>query len=218
MNKYQLSNEDLRAHLKEQISFLYLSSLAYDRGFFSEGKRLAVTLRIMLHDTSNSTSLLTLLNKKNILFYDTALEFNPNNMLPTLGLVMVELSTGGASGFRPPLDSTYRSQRGKIPFEPWWNEIVIASGCTDPNPFRITRKDLVLTIANKDGGAHIDKKLDDIYAKITRSPYLYVFKSTGKVDLQSPELPSIRQIAYEVLKSLKDEFPEIFRELRIDLK
>ena len=69
------TEEDLRDQLKVQIGFLVQSSDAYDRGNVDEAKILAIALRILLHDKGRtSVSLLTLLNKKDILFYDTALE------------------------------------------------------------------------------------------------------------------------------------------------
>ena len=73
---YQSINE-LKKHLKEQIYFLKRSSESFDNGYESEGKRLAVTLRVLLHDSNKSTSLLSQLNKKDILFYDTATEYYP---------------------------------------------------------------------------------------------------------------------------------------------
>lgn len=208
---YDQTKEDLLAHLKEHIYFIDSSCHAYDKGFSHEAKRIAVSIRILLHDTRNSRSLLSQLNMKDsMLFYDTALDYNPRNLLPTLGLVMPKLGFGPDtdSGFIPPLDDgpPHRYKNGKILFEPWWNKIVLTDGAGK----KWTRKDLVLIISNKDGGAHVDPKLDKIYANITRHSSLYTFQSTGKLNVTTPELPSIRQIGHEVLKSLKDEFPEHF--------
>jgi hypothetical protein len=43
------------------------------------GERLAVSLRVLLHDTNTSHSLLGQLGKKNIKFVDAALDFDPKN-------------------------------------------------------------------------------------------------------------------------------------------
>lgn len=67
--KIAQSKNELKIHLSEQIGFLKTSSHLYDLGFENEAKRLAVTLRVLLSDTKNSTSLLTALDLKNKLFF-----------------------------------------------------------------------------------------------------------------------------------------------------
>ena len=58
--KIRQTEEELKSHLKEQIQFLLKSAQSYDEGFTSEAKRLAVVIRVLLHDTKKSKSLLTL--------------------------------------------------------------------------------------------------------------------------------------------------------------
>lgn len=77
---------------------------------------------------------------------------------------------------------------------------------------RFSRRDLVLSLCNKDGGAHIDPKLDATYAALTRNAsmgHMYQTPSSSGM-IESIELASVRQIAYEVLMSLKHSFPEYF--------
>lgn len=213
--KYRQTKDELKSHLREQIEFLKRSSQAYDEGCTSEAKRLTLPLRILLHDTHNSPSLLTLLKRNEILFYDTSLDYDPNNLEPTRGSIMTKITitkTGQNSAeFSPPLDDgpPTRHRKGKISFEKWWNKIVFV----DIKGNKLTRKNLVLAVANKDGGAHVDHELDKGYADMTR------FGSLGSVFVQDgnkrhfathPELAGVRQISHEVLKSLKDEFPEYF--------
>ena len=204
------TEDELNSHLREQIDFLRRSSQAYDEGFASEAKRLATVIRVLLHDTRNSTSLLTLLRKKDILFHDTSLGYDPRNKVSTMGLIMIRVGPDGAS-YVPPLDDgpPIRYSKAKIAFEEWWNKIVFV----DTRGNELTRKDLVLAVSNKDGGAHVDPQLNSAYAALTR------FNSLGWKLIQNgiekdfatkPELASIRQMSHEVLKSLKDEFPEYF--------
>jgi len=213
--KVRQTKDELKSHLKEQIEFLKRSSQAYDEGCTSEAKRLTVPLRVLLHDTHNSTSLLTHLKRKDILFYDTSLDYNPNNLLSTMGPIMTKITitkTGQKSAeFAPPLDDgpPTRHRKGKISFEKWWNKIVFA----DRKGNKLTRRNLVLAVANKDGGAHVDHELDKDYANITRFDSLgFVFVQDGNKRhfATHPELAGVRQISHEVLKSLKDEFPEYF--------
>lgn len=52
------SNLDLGELVKEQHEFLVSSCLAFDEGFHGEAKRLAVSARVLLHETSTSHALL----------------------------------------------------------------------------------------------------------------------------------------------------------------
>lgn len=204
------TKDELKSHLREQIEFLKSSSQAYDEGYTSEAKRLTVPIRLLLHDSQNSTSLLTLLKKKDILFYDTSLDYNPNNLPSTMGLIITEMEKKSAK-YVPPLDDgpPTRYRKGKISFEKWWNKIVFV----DRKGNKLTRRDLVLAVANKDGGVHIDHELDKDYADITRFDslgFMFVQDGNKRYFATHPELASVRQISHEVLKSLKDEFPEYF--------
>ncbi|MBA7533488.1 hypothetical protein ES705_25728 [subsurface metagenome] len=90
--KVRQPKDELKSHLREQIEFLKRSSQAYNEGCTSEAKRLTVPLRVLLHDTHNSTSLLTLLKKNEILFYDTSLDYDPNNLPSTMGPIMTKIT------------------------------------------------------------------------------------------------------------------------------
>jgi hypothetical protein len=209
---FQQTEDELKHHLEDQIQFLKYSSVAYDNGFESEAKRLAVSLRILFHDTNKSMSLLASLKKKDILLYDTSTDFNPSNLVSHLGLVMIELSPAGAK-YKPPLDNgpPIRYKRDKIPFPQWWDKIILA----DMEGNTLSRKILVLSVCDKDGGAHVDTKLNQAYSDITRRNTLgwKTIDSSGKENklATKPELASIRQICHEVLKSFKDIFPEFFQ-------
>jgi hypothetical protein len=69
----------------------------------------------------------------------------------------------------------------------------------------LTRRDLILVVANQDGGAHVDASLDETYARISRQNSLGRYAASEKklAPLGSAELVSIRQVAHELLKSLK---------------
>ena len=50
MAKHRQTDPELMEHLHEQMGFLRRSAEHYDAGDFSEAKRLATTLRVLLHD------------------------------------------------------------------------------------------------------------------------------------------------------------------------
>ena len=202
---YTKNESELLSHLEEQIQFLINSSNAYDGGSKEEAIRLANTIRVLLHDTSSSNSLLNQLGKKDILFYDTADDYEPKNLMSQFGLLAITI--GKKNEYIPRLDSDISTlhRTAKIPFTNWWEKIVIID--SERNEF--SRKDLVLSVCNKDGGAHVDPVLGDDYAKLTREGSLGWQTLDGE-SLKNAELASVRQIAHEVFKSLEDEFPEYF--------
>jgi hypothetical protein len=209
MAKYEQTKGELVKHLKEQIAFMQASTASFDNGFEGEAKRLAIAIRILLHETEKSTSLLSQLVKKDISFYDSAIKHEPN-AFQTFGLTSIRMTAGRGAGaeYKAPLDDRNIE---KIDFRRWWEENIIYK---DGAGNIFTRRDLVTNVADTDGGAHVDPKLKEAYANLSR------FNLTGLISYvngkqssfkNTPVLPSIRQIAHEVLKTLKDEIPELSR-------
>lgn len=200
--KIELSNSELQEHLEEQIEFMECSASSYDSGFEGEIKRLAVSVRVLVHDTGRSTSLTTLLNKKDVAFVDTSFPFDENNKMTHSGLVQVSL---GSRRSRPlPLLDDGPFSRA-ISFDAWWNGIVFVD--KDRNEF--SRKDIVLSLANKEGGAHVDKKLDKKYSDLRKNNTLgwHDVTSDGKQAPSADQVPAtMRQIAHETLKTLKEAY------------
>jgi hypothetical protein len=216
MSKYRLTKEDLTNHLREQIDFMIASAIQFDNGFEGEAKRLSIAIRILVHDTSRCSALLTQLNKMNILFYDSASVFNPRNLATSNCLTVMRATLGEKKGsggdYIAPLDdlAAVKNEDRKVSFDRWWRRNIIYR---DNSGSLFTRRDLVLNVADKEGGAHVDPELDQAYANLAK------FNSLGwKVYVQgeekdfanSPVLPSIRQIAHEILKTLKDGTLDLF--------
>jgi len=212
MSRYTQDNKELLGHLKEQIAFMQESAISYDRGFESEAKRLAVVIRVLVHDTSQSTSLLTLLGRKRqMLFYDSASKYDPRNLATSNCLTVMKVSANEAE-YVAPLDdlSSARDKNKKRSFDNWWKRLIIYE---DNKNNTFTRSDLVLAVANTEGGAHVDPKLDQRYADLSRFNSLSwkLFVHGEEKDFNNtPILPSIRQIVHEVLRTLRDEFPDLF--------
>lgn len=167
MPKRLLAEPDLRAHLEDQLGFLKASAAAFDVGHTREAKRLAVTLRILLHDTKHSRSLLGQLGRKSCKFWDTAVPDKPGNLVPYGGLVAVQMAPG-APKYAPLLDDFVGASQ--VTFETWWNAPVLREGAGPA----LSRRDIVLTAADQDGGAHVDPGLDDGYARFAHDNALGV--------------------------------------------
>lgn len=110
-------------------------------------------------------------------------------------------------------------------FDEWWNKIVISDGNVQGNTY-FTRKDIVLYLADKEGGAHVDsnydKEKDEAYYNSTRS---YQLGKSGSFfnNMKTGELISLNElvflysviaISFEMIATLFDAIPEI-REMQV---
>jgi hypothetical protein len=217
-------DRDLTVDLQEQLGFLKASAKAYDEGHEAEAKRLAATLRLLLHDTRNQRSLLSCLGVRDkIPWSDTSHgEPPPGVMRFDAGLAVMRMVTG------PDAEVTYQPVLGEggedraqpaQAFADWWDETIMSDSAG--NSF--SRADLVLAVCNQDGGAHIDERLNQAYAALTRRNSLgFIFASggieSGSASIgfgpgaqtgpgeplkNSPALANVRQIAWEVEDSIK---------------
>lgn len=194
----------LEQHLDEQIHFLELSCKSFDEGYIHEAKRLATSVRVLVHDTQSSSSLLSQLNLKSALgFYDTCMDFNPNNLLASNGIIAIH--AGSSAKYVAPLENSPLGLGVLEPFEDWWNKLVFAN----PTGVGFTRAELILILANKEGGAHVDPKLNEAYLKLKNGEFLEVsFYSDGtNTPIEDAEAFAVRQIAFELIQSIKDKRP-----------
>ncbi len=198
------SQQELEDHLKEQVAFLEASADSYDRGFQGEAKRLAVTIRILVHDHGSSKALLAQLNRlQSLRFFDSAIPNTPGNLLTYSGLVITAHTKAGAE-FIPMLDDNQIGPGEWVPFSSWWEGTIFV----DNKKRKVSRKDLVLSLANQDGGAHVDPALNETYTELSRENSVGWTVTKGHVDhpMGPPHLASVRQIAHEALKSLNQTY------------
>ncbi len=201
----ELSKADLEQHLTEQLGFLKASADAFDAGFEGEAKRLAVPLRVLLHDSKNSKSLLGLLGRKDAFFFNTSPPPNRMNRVSHSGLIAMAIG-GSGTRYIAPLDDVPPPLIRKTIFDKWWTEAVFV----DINRNSLSRRDLVLTSANQDGGAHVDPKLDKVYAELKRNSLGWVAHESGTArPMEGPERAAIRQVAHEVLKTLVPDYAKV---------
>jgi hypothetical protein len=82
-----------------------------------------------------------------------------------------------------------------MPRADWWSQLVFISGQN-----RMTRSDLILAAANKDGGAHVDAALTPEYEQLYTG---FIRITIGGEPIPHPNihLIGLRQLGYEVLHS-----------------
>ncbi len=185
------------------------SASSYDDGLEVQAKQLATRIRLFVHDTKNSESLLSQLGLKDcLLFFDTSAALVPGNLISHTGLTAQKIEINSAEGNEikhVPLidadDSEFTEDR-LVSFEEWWNKKIVIR---DLNGRCFTRHDLVLEMADTDGGAHVDGALEEGYVALTRgnSTGWNAIDPEGERPLLGVELASIRQIAEEMLRSLE---------------
>jgi hypothetical protein len=197
-----LTKDELEAHLREQLRFLEASAASFDGGFEGEAKRLAVTLRVLLHDTKYSKSLLGQLGLIDRKFHDTAPDYNPQNMMTHGGLVSIALGPS-STRYVAMLDNLPGPWK-EVDFDKWWNKPVFV----DTHHHQLSRKELIMVAANQDGGAHVDPELDVTYAALSKDNALgwIVHDGKGEKPMEGPERAAIRQIAHETLKTMIPDY------------
>ena len=161
---------------------------------------MATAVRTLVHDTKSSKSLLTQLKQKDVSFVDSAGDFSPSNLMSQALLLSIQIGSRGG-GYVASLDRAIGDEPRLIPFDQWWHKIVFANMGEQP----LTRKDVVLLLANKDGGAHVDPSIDAHLARVSRLNALQTYEVTPdgtERPITRPELPAMRQIAHEVLRAL----------------
>ena len=188
------------------------SAISFDEGIEEESLRLAVVVRVLVHDTTRSSALLTQLKMMNgILFYDSASSYDQSNLITSNCLTMIKFSKQEAE-YVAPLErlSSSRSNEKRVGFERWWRRSTVYK---DSKGNEFNRKDLVLAVAEQDGGAHVDPTLNAAYADLSRRNSLawnLKINDEDKDFENNPVPPSIRQIAHEVLKTLSNTADQIF--------
>jgi hypothetical protein len=198
----QQSPDELRVHLADQLDFLRASSAAYDAGNEREAKRLAATIRLLVYDTNGSQSLLSQLGLKTLAFIDAGAIPDPKNLLTTAGLTVMEVNANGARhvpAFSAGAPSTQRPR--SVPFVEWWTRAVLV----DNERVGISRRDLIVAMANTDGGAHVDPSIDRTYARLSRQNSAgWVYRGPGgERPILGIEFASVRQIGWEVEETLR---------------
>ena len=211
----------LQKQLARQLRFLASSARLFDEGDRDEAIRIAVTIRILVHDTRMSTSLLHLAGKKNIRLL-TSCPFQPSEMFLTLNaatknwplgpqdhcsLVIAKPDEQETFSIQPSLGVKEHCELIKV--EEWWNQAVVFLWREETT---LSRRDIVLAAANKDGGAHVDLALPRNYLRFSADEVVGIRPAAASDDhrLGYQVVPAkseglhfscLRQMAYELLLS-----------------
>lgn len=205
MTRIPQSAAELQQQLEDQIDLLNELIAIYDRGKIVAAKSMASSIRVLLHDTQNSHALLfqvgDFINKPFLSTAELREQQEGNAAWSGSYSGLIGVSIGSSNGYVPNLDA---GKARWLPFSTYWNEIIFI----DEKNNSFTRKDIILAVANQDGGSHVDPGLDPKYRELSRNNSLGFY--AGSIDnmqgLSGAELASIRQIAHEVMKTLNCDY------------
>jgi hypothetical protein len=193
-----MSTVDFKSQLRRQLTFLQASAAAFDAGFHDEAIRIATVIRVLVHQTKSSTSLLKHLNATTINLLSTSDGANERTLMyHSMGTLRV--SGDGTHEYFAPLGDTLTKHL--IPVSKWWDQIVFVEGTV-----RLSRRKIVLSAANQDGGAHVDAALDPDYRALLTDGFAgTVFHSRAGELTSAPitgaHFVALRQMAYELSAS-----------------
>lgn len=210
---------ELREKLQEQIQLLQYYCEQYDNGKKIFVYPMSTTLRILLKDTKKCVSLLKQLNIKDTsLFVDSAHHCkngvccweicdNTHNIAAIdgavyAGLVAKRLGQQGntlETTLKPLCQFSLAPQPKMVNFDQWYDEEVL-----DDTENKMSRKNIIENIAEKAGGCHVDTDMTIEEAKFRIPEALKIIINSQQVAFNpAPIYVSLRQIAWEVLESLK---------------
>jgi len=199
---------DFKEQLERQLSFIRNSCELFDRGQPEEAIRIAVSMRVLFHETRNQTPLLRHLNANNINLLSTCPDRSIRPEHAENGLKRLEISfdmapitfARGRASVEPELDQAPHKEF--VSFSRWWNQTVFV---VPPGNLEVSRKSLALAAADKDGGAHVDNELAPEYQNVIDALRFdaSVVTNRGKVEvpLRNFHLVVLRQMGFEVLNS-----------------
>lgn len=200
MSKYKRNFQEVNEQWNDQINFIQESIRAFDNGNEKEARRLATAIRVMFHDSRESLSIYNQLIKwsgKDMIFKSITDIYSPANLISSWLQLALQQSKGGLR-YIPNLDESVNGRIFFMDFDDWWNQIIF-----DDKKNYFTRRDVVLFVANKDGGAHLDSEIKESYANIVKYNSIGWTDSDGKSPSNNPLYTSIRVISQEILDSIK---------------
>lgn len=198
-----------RARLREQIELLEIGCRNYDDGLRAAALNLATTIRVLVHDTKRSTSLLAQLGRKHAMRWcDDSSGLMPGNLLPESTMTMGRIVAGSGGSTVPRLGDG-PGERRWLGFDDWWRRPAIRhpARSSHEDDTVLSAKDVVLGLTNKLGGAHVDPSggAEELQRAVGNAlGWMAVSGQTETPFAGSALHASARHIAYEVLATLDD--------------
>jgi hypothetical protein len=148
--------------LREQLRFVQRSCAAFDAGLEDEALRIATAMRVVFHQTGSSTSLITHLGLQDSKMLSSARGHGDINDYLSH---RIALCSPEPIKMVPILGEQFR----ELSLSDWWSRETVFVHQNE----RFTRKSIILSAANKDGGAHVDVHLERYYEVLCAGEYAF---------------------------------------------
>lgn len=209
--------------LSAQVKLLAHYAEQYDAGMIEMALPMSNSLRLLLHQTKHSQSLLDQLGLRRGRYFAAARRLTPGNLATECKLVVVQV--GGTQGVQYLPYTAPMSLRARLAFPEWWGSPVLKGygGTT------MSRLDVVTAMADTDGGSHVDPGLGKVYSAFRSGQLLGWMRVNDQggfalqINATAPDVPPpilmagqyvpdpqyacIRTIAHEVLLTLQKQAP-----------
>jgi hypothetical protein len=189
--------------LKEQYALLRDAVEDFYAGKEVRAVDISVRIRTLVHGTASSTPYLSFIDPD---FLDLMIYHLPRKHdHPDAVFVLkqpIELSGDGAARFLRPVFVEPGPDYELVPLRQWWTEEYLVLGSV-----RSSKKQMVLDLANKDGGAHVD---EDVPTRHVVASYPPVRLGSGENTIQ-PNLAraTVAQAGEELRECMERHFPGI---------
>ncbi|MDZ4269536.1 MAG: hypothetical protein U1D00_28295 [Mycobacterium sp.] len=211
---------DLLTMLDDLVHDMKSATEQFDQGRLVEATMLAVSIRKLVHQCDESDALINQLGLQGQLTWvDTAGVPNPKTMSSSACLTLMKVGSGTRRraeyvpklGLYPPAPIRTRDggsiERGsRISFDHWWTNPVVK----DCDGFVFSRKQLVLALARYGcetaDEAETAAACESLRASGSLNWVVSGEKAWASTALEShPVMASVRQIAYEVLQTIRQQ-------------
>jgi len=205
----KVTKEFLREKLREQKHLLKKSTSDMTEGDLAEALRVAASLRVLIHEHGRGKPLLAQLNPNFLQLQIPDAESDPPEAPPEPGAravvvlevpVGINLSDAGAflSPELPPPEALRASILGRWWFRP--NALII------PGAGGFSRMEIVVGLADKEGGAHVDTEITRKYEQLINCGAYRM--GTGKqIETINVSRLMVGQAGLEILRFLEQHFP-----------
>lgn len=196
-------NNDPKRKLADRLLQMRSAAKQYDSGDMAAALEMALEARAIFHDGQASASLLSQLYLKNVLFLlSSTTQYIPGQPGAYHGLLGRKNEGDGDPVELLPLSQIDPEFVNKWHgFNDWWNELVV-----NGNGFTLSRKDIVLMIANQEGGTHLGNQSDPGYSSLpyeSQTGWKYNSREGESVFATQLAYATMRQIAFEIAKSFE---------------
>ncbi len=188
--------------LATQLRYIHRSCQIFDQGHWDEAIRIATQLRIILYQGSgkNKSLLQRLGVQGRVKLLSTVHPVSPTTIM-FHGMGTMEFGSDGTTqttNFFPGLDDT--SFKAEMRQHDWWEQLVWVD-----NDVKLRRKDIILTAAHKDGGAHFDDltpEYEHLAAPGAAGAWMVEIDGVEHVTpIIGAHYVCLRQMGYEILHS-----------------